>query len=228
MSGTLVSGTNPFSSIPRSGTRSVRGRAPSPDPSSIMTGIIDTHVVSPPPPAAAAASEAGSNATLERITALESQVCSLEAKFMELLVKLDEVSSCVSTSSTPRRQAAAGASPTASNMTFGDLQSQDLPDAPPPVDVAGAVHLATREWVVGPKTPVLPDVSPMHIATQEAVEGPKAPEHTIEHPEGYRPVNCSCSVRARAVEIGPVLANELKAEGSLFSGRDLAGRGNLF
>lgn len=221
MSGTLVSGATPFPAIPKSGTRSVRARAPSPEPSSAMTGIIDTGVVPP------VASEAGSNAALERITALENQVSTLEAKFMELLVKLDEVSSCVSTSSTPRRQTAAGASsPTATNITFGDLQSQDLPDAPlPPVDIASAAHLATREWVEGPKTPV-PDVSPMCIATQEAGEGPKMQGHTIEHPEGYRPVNCSCS--ANSVEIGPVLANELKAEGSLFSDRALAGRGNLF
>ena len=106
-------------------------------------------------------------------------------------------------------------------MTFGDLQSQELPDAPPLVDdVAGAVHLATREWIEGPV--LLADVSRMHIA------GPEAPEHTIQHPDGYRPVNCSCSLRAHSVEIGPVVANELKAEGSLFSDRDLAGRGNLF
>lgn len=226
MSGTLVSGTIPFPSIPTSGTMSVLGSRPSPDPASAMTGIMHPGVVP------AAASEVDLEATLERVTALENQVCSLEAKFMELLVKLDEVSSCVSTSSTPRRQAAAGASPTTSNATFEDLQVQHLADAPspspllPPVNVTAAVRLATREWVEGPRvSALLPDTSsPMDISTQESVEGSKTLGHSVGHLEGYTPVNCSCSVR----DFGPVLAMAAGAEESGFSDRALASRGNLF
>lgn len=208
MSGTLVSdtlpsGPTPFrSAIQMSGTRSVRKRA---DPASAMTETIATRVVPP------SASEAGSQATLERVTALENQVSTLEAKVLELLVKLEEVSSCVSTTSTPRPQAAAGASPTISSVTFEDLQAQQLVDAPPPVGVPIAVCRATRDWVEGPQ---LPDASSsVQVATSVKVEEPKlldasqvaasgrvkepktspTPEHTFEHPEGYRPVNCSCA-----------------------------------
>ena len=188
VSDTLASGATPFSSaIPKPGTRSVRKRAQSPDPASAITETIDTRVVS----------EAGSQATLERVTALENQVSTLEAKVVELLVKLEEVSSCVSATSTPRPQAAAGASPTISSITFGDLQAQHLADAPPPVGVPIAVRRATRDWVEGPKTPELLDASSsMQVATSDKVEEPKTsptPEHTFEHPEGYRPVNCSCA-----------------------------------
>lgn len=242
VSGTLASGTTSFSGMPISGTRSVRGRAPSPDPASAMTGIINTRVMPP------AASEAGSEAALERITALENQVSRLQATVMEVLVKLHEVSSCVSTSSTPRRQAAIGPSPTTSNMTF-----EDLPDAPPPLDAATAVHLATREWVEGPKTPEqvasavhaatqkwvdgpkmseLPAVSPVQVATRESAEGPKTPPtraHTMKHPEGYRPVNCSCA-RSWSPEVDavmPMLADAGVAANA-FSVRGIASRGNLF
>ena len=211
VSDTLASGPTPFpSAIPMSGTRNVRKRA---DPVSAMTETIDIGVVPP------SASETGSQATLERITALENQVSTLEAKVVELLVKLEEVSSCVSTTSTtPRPQAAAGASSTLSSTTFEDLQAQHLPDAPPPpAGVPIAVRRATIEWVEGPKTPELPDASssvqiatsvkaeepklpdasvPMHVAASERVEEPKTsptPGHTFEHPEGYRPVNCVCA-----------------------------------
>lgn len=189
VSGALASGMTPFSGVPMSGTGSVRGRAPSPDPASDM---MDTRIDQPP-----TATEAGSEATLERVTALENQVSCLETKVVELLVKLEEVSSCVSTGSTPGRQAAAGASPTASDITFEELQARRLSDAPPPVNVAAATDLATREWVEGPKTPELPDVpSPVQVTLGERVEEPMVsplPEHTIEHPEGYKPVNCDCS-----------------------------------
>ena len=149
VSGTLTSGTTPFSGtplsgVPVSGSRSARERAPSPDLD--HTTMRKIHPRVPPPPPQAASAAAGSEA-LERITALENQVSSLGAKVMEMLVRLDEVSSCVSTGSTPRRHAAVGVSPTTSNITFEDLQAQLLRDAPsplpPPADVAAAVHLAT-------------------------------------------------------------------------------------
>lgn len=211
-----------------SGTRSVRARAPSPAPASAMTGIIKTQVVPP------AASEADSGATLERVTALENQVSGLEAKVMELLVKLEEVSSCVSTSSTPRQQAAAGASPTISNITFDDLQARHLSRTPPPALMENAVHLATKEWVEGPKTPELSaaSLSPVQIAVREIKEEPKMspmPEHTIEHPEGYRPVNCNCT-REPSVEVDAVVPRETDAgaEANAFSVDAVASRGNVF
>lgn len=253
VSGTLASGMTPFCGVPVSGTRSARGRGPSPDSdSAAMMGIIHTRVPRP------AASEAGSEA-LERITALENQVSSLGAKVMEMLVRLDEVSSCVSASSTPQRQATVGASPTTSNITFEDLQAQNLQDAatPSPANVTTAAHLATREWVEGPKTPEVPGASsPMQVSTQEWVEGPKTPEvpdasspmqvsiqgcvegpkerveeskmspmpeHTVEHPEGYKPVNCSCA-RPRAQGNDMVMPTEVDP----FSVDEIASRGNVF
>lgn len=209
VSDTLASGPTPFpSAIPMSGTRSVRKRAHSPDPASAVTETIDIRVVPP------TASEASSQATLERVTALENQVSTLEAKVVEMLVKLEEVSSCVSTTSTSRPQAAAaGASSTLSSTTFGDLQAQHLADAPPSVGVPIAVRRATMEWVGE-----TPDASsPVQIATSVKVDEPKIPdasslmqvassergeeqktsptlEHTFEHPDGYRPVNCSCAM----------------------------------
>ncbi|KAF6227102.1 hypothetical protein HO133_008543 [Letharia lupina] len=234
MSGTLVtgalaSGTTPFPGNPMSGTRSVRGgAAPSLDPASAVTGKSDTRVQ---PPAAA---EAGSEATLERVTALENQVSGLEAKAMGLLVRLEELTSCVSASSTPRLQAAAGASPTTGSVTFGDLQARHLADAPPPpVNVATAAHLATREWVEGPKTPELPDASSaMQVAIRERVEErktPPMPEHTIEHPEGYRPVNCSCTM-LWSPEVDAVMPREANAgaDANAFPVDGIASRGNLF
>ena len=229
VSGTLASGTTPLSGTPMSGgTRSVRERAASPQSASAPAGIIGTRVAPP------AALEAGSEATLERVTALENQVSGLEAKVMELLVKLEEVSSCVSASSTPRQQAAAGASPTISTITFEDLQAQRFSRTPPPVDVEAAVHLATREWVEGPKTPELPDASsPVQVAVRERVEEPKrpsTPEHTVEHPEGYKPVNCSCT-RDSSMEangVMPVPEADAEAPANPFSVDDIASRGNVF
>ena len=233
MSGTLVSGTlasrmTPFSRIPMSGTRSVRARAPSPAPAPAMTGITKTQVEPP------AASEAHSGATLERVTALENQVSGLEAKVMELLVKLEEVSSCVSTSSTPRQQAAAGASPTISNITFEDLQAQHLSRTPPPALMENAVHLATKEWVEGPKTPELPaaSLSPVQIAIREIKEEPKTPpmpEHTIKHPEDYRPVNCNWTKEV-SLEVDAVVSGETDAgaEAKAFSVDAIASRGSVF
>ena len=186
VTGTLASGTTPCSDIPLSVPKGVLKRVPSPIHASAMTSITPTQIAAPPP--TAAASEAGSEATLERVTALENQVSGLESKVMELLVKLDEVSSCVSSSSTPRRQAVAGASPTTSDGPFEDLQARHLSIAtlPPPLSVITAARRATREWVEGPKTPELLS-SPMEIAAsemvkEEAMELPKW-EHTVEHAE---------------------------------------------
>lgn len=224
VSGTLASGTTLFPSVPKG----VQVRAASPVPASPTKGISASLVVPP------TASEAGSDATLERVTALENQVSSLEAKVMELLVKLEEVSSCVSTSSsTPRRQAAAGASPTTSDVSFGDLQAQHLSGAPKSVGFATAAHLATKEWVEGPRTPRLLDGSPpVQVAIRERVEEPKTPpalEHSIEHAQGYKPVNCSCA-NPSSPEIDAVVLREADpgVKANAFSVYDMASRGNLF
>lgn len=150
---------------------------------------------------------------------------------MELLVKLEEVSSCVGNKSTPRPQAVAGASPTTSNITFGDLQAQQLADAPPPVAIT--VRRATRDWVEGSKTLELPIASsPVQVATSVKVEEPEtAPtlEHTFEHLEGYRLVNCSCTTSG-SLETEAVLPKEADAgaQTDMFSALELASRGNLF
>ena len=206
--------------------------APGGDAASTADTMVSGTLVSGTRVAPPAASEAASEATLERVTALENQVSGLEAKVMELLVKLEEVSSCVSTSSTPRQQAAAGASPTISNITFEDLQAQRFSRTPPPVDVETAVHLATREWVEGPKTPELPDASsPVQVAVRERVEEPKrpsTPEHSIQHPEGYKPVNCSCTRESSMKAAAIVPEADAEAQANVFSVDDIASRGNVF
>ncbi|KAF6232030.1 hypothetical protein HO173_009867 [Letharia columbiana] len=104
---------------------------------------------------------------------------------------------------------------------------------PPPVHVATAAHLATREWVEGPKTPELPDASSaMQVAIRERVEErktPPMPEHTIEHPEGYRPVNCSCTM-LWSPEVDAVMPREANAgaDANAFPVDGIASRGNLF
>ena len=80
-----------------------------------------------------------------------------------------------------------------------------------------------------PITPEIPDASPsMQISTQGRVKGPEEerktpsmPEHTVEHPEGYRPVNCSCA----ASETGVVMP---RIEVNAFPADEIEGRGNLF
>ena len=222
VSGTLASGTTLFPSVPRD----VQPRAPSPVPASPTKGSINESPAAPP-----AASETGSNATLERVTALENQVSSLEAKVMELLVKLAEVSSCVSTSSTPRRQqAVAGASPTATNVSFEDLQAQRLSDAPRPLNLATATHLATKEWVEGPDhSDAAP---PVQVTIRERVEEPTTlptPEHSIAHADGYKPVNCSCGDPSSPKNDAVVpKEGDAGAETNEFSVNDMASRGNLF
>ena len=195
VSDTLASAATPFPNItiPDIHLSSAGSVRPSPDATCAMTGIIDTHVTTtttttPPPPAA-------ETACLERVTALESQVSNLEAKVLELLVKVDEVSSCVGSSSTSARQAVAGTSATSSNVSFEDLQAQDLAHTPATVDVTAATRRATREWVEGPETT---DTSlPMQIATEkvkvEELEAKMSPklEHAVEHPEEHMPVDCS-------------------------------------
>lgn len=203
MSGTFVSMTPTVSGTPMFMTRNVRGDAPSLQPTSAMTGMNGTQVAPP------AVSEAAlRQATLERVTMLENQVSSMNNVIQELRDRVNEQSSCASNSSITGRQAAAGASPTTSNITSEDLQAQHLSDAErPAVNGAIPVSLATKEWVEGPKTPEhvskgatheceLPDAPPMQAATEEVVEKPKTPstvKHTIKHAEGFGPVNCSCS-----------------------------------
>ena len=203
MSGTFIPMTPTVSGTPMFVTRNARGDAPSSQPTSAMTGMIGTQVAPP------AASEAAlRQATLERVTMLENQVSSMNNVIQELRDRVNEQSSCVSNSSTPRRQAAAGAFPTTSNITFEDLHAQHRSEvAPPAVSGATPVYLATREWVEGPKPSEqvskdttmeceLPDAPPVQAATRDSVEQSKTPstiKHTIKHAEGFGPVNCSCS-----------------------------------
>ena len=203
MSGTFVPMTPTVSGTPMFMTRNVRGDAPCPQPTSAPTGMNGTQVAPP------AASEAAlQQATLERVTMLENQVSSMNNVIQGLRDRVNEQSSCASNSSIPHQQAAAGASPTTSNITFQDRQAQHLSDGEPPaVNGTTPVYLATREWVEGPKTPEqvskdttkeceLPDASPMQAATEESVQKLKTPltvKHTIKHAEGFGPVNCSCS-----------------------------------
>ena len=164
MSGTFVPVTSTVSGAPMFMTMNVRGETLNPQPTSAVMGMNGTQVA---PPAA-------QQATLERVTMLENQVSSMTNKIQELTDRVNEQSSCASDTSTPRGQAAAGASPTTGNITFEDLQAQ-RPDAErAAVNGAIPVSLATREWVEGPKTPV-------------------TVKHTIKHAEGFGPVNCSCS-----------------------------------
>ena len=138
---TYVSGTlaTPIPNIPipdihLSGTGSVH---PSPDASCVMTGKVHTPITTTPPP--------GSEmACLERVTALESQVSNLEAKVLELLVRLDEVSSCVGSGSTPAPQAVASSSATMGSCRFEDVRGQSLAHAPPTFDFIAATRRATR------------------------------------------------------------------------------------
>ena len=203
MSGTFVPIAPTVSGTPMFVTRNVPSDAPGPQSTFAMVGTNGTQVAPP------AASEAAlRQATLERVTMLENQVSSMTNTIQELTDRVNEQGSCATNRSTPRQQAAAGASPTTSNITFQDLQAQHLSDAEPPaVNGAIPISLATREWVEGPKTPEqvskdmtqeceLPDASPVQATTRENVEQPKTPlavKHTIKHAEGFGPVNCSCS-----------------------------------
>ena len=183
---TFASGLTPMPNIPMSIPRSFPAQSPTPEPTFAMTEPAPTQTVAPTVLKAKAETEARSGATLERVTALESQVSGLESKVGDLLVKLDEVSSpCVSSrSTTPNPQAVAGgcASPTTSNVTFEDLQARNVPDT-----AATTARRATMEWVQGSK---ISDAvsSPMEVATMVMAEGeanglPRL-EHTIEHAEG--------------------------------------------
>ena len=198
-SSTFVSGTTPILSVVpmSSNTGSLREKAPSAEPTSALTGMFQTQVA---PPATAAA-EAGSSATLERVTALENQVSGLEAKVMDILVRLDESQGSVSSSSKPQ-QAVAGSFPTAaSDNKIDGLQTRQpsflATVTTAPVNEAAATRLATKEWVGGPQTPHASS-PPVPIAKrkredEEQETRPPRLEHTIDHEEGYRPVNCGCT-----------------------------------
>ena len=164
-----------------------------------MTEAVPTQTVAPT--ILKAEAEASSDATLERVTALESQVSGLESKVVDLFVKLDEVSSSgvSSRSTTPYPQAVAGGCdcPTTGDVTFQGLQARNVPDT-----AATTARRATMEWVQGSK---ISDAvsSPMEVATpmevtttvmvEEEANGSPKLQHTVEHAEGYRPVNCSCT-----------------------------------
>ena len=70
---------------PTSAPRSVRGQAPSPDPSHLRP---DTQVSGP-------AVQSGRDETLARVTALEGQVQRLEGRFQDLLDRLNELNSAL-------------------------------------------------------------------------------------------------------------------------------------
>ena len=171
--------------------RSFRSQAPSPEPTFARTETAPAQTVAPT--ILKAEAEASSEATLERVTALESQVSGLQSKVIDLSVKLDEVSSYISSRMTPNPQAVAGgyASPTTSDVTFQDLQARNVPDI-----AATTARRATIEWVQGSKISNAVS-SPVETATilkvEEEVIGTKKLQHTIEHAEGYRPVNCNCT-----------------------------------
>lgn len=204
MSGTLVPGplastTTPLPVIiPASNPRSV----PSPEEenrTTTMTGT--TH----PQAAAPASSEtAQAEATLERITALENQVSSLEGKVLDLLVRLDEVSSCAGAdSTTPRRQenqqqgqqeqAAAGAAlsfPVTSDVTtYEDLQNLSNPAAaaatasPPAAAQLALVNAAG--------------------APSERVEGPKAQDTSLSSSLSSSPVDIAAAVQDAEISSRP-------------------------
>lgn len=210
VSGTLTSATTLVPDVPLSSTRNERIGAPNPAPVSAAIGIVPTPVALPPPPPRV--SEAGSVATLERVTALEGQVSGLEAKVVELLVRLEEVNSCVSAGSTPRRQAFGG-----------DPQARRLPGA-------SSAQLETREWVEGPRAGgILGEEAPVPIAIRERVgesKTPSVPEYTAELPEGYMPIDHSCA-GLWSLQDGAVTP-DAGAEANAFSSLDMASRGNLF
>ena len=70
---------------PTSAPRSVRGQAPSPDPSHLRP---DTQLPGP-------AVQSGGDETLARVTALEGQVQRLEGRFQDLLDRLNELNSAL-------------------------------------------------------------------------------------------------------------------------------------
>ena len=70
---------------PTSAPRSVRGQAPSPDPSHLRS---DTQIPGP-------AAQSGRDETLARVTALEGQVQRLEGSFQDLLDRLNELNSAL-------------------------------------------------------------------------------------------------------------------------------------
>lgn len=70
---------------PTSAPRSVRGQAPSPDPSHLRP---DTQLHGP-------AVQSGRDETLARVTALEGQVQRLEGRFQDLLDRLNELNSAL-------------------------------------------------------------------------------------------------------------------------------------
>ena len=124
---------------PTSAPRSVRGQAPSPDPA---------HVRGPQLPPLNLRSN--SDATLERVTALEDQVARLEAGFKELLVRLDELNSTLNSPVSVvhvHRQAEAGESATASHDRKDDRMSMSE-------ERVGPSHAdLIQEWAHGAQRP---------------------------------------------------------------------------
>jgi len=145
-------------SIPRSmPSRGARSFAPSPEPAAMQIDAPN-----------------GSNATLERVTVLESQVARLEANFLMLRVKLQEIESSVGPTPAPRSPVADSAS-TANNNTIrrpSTMMIHRIINQPSPIEL--------------PAGPALTDVD-------EGWDGEVTPKHTVAHTEGFRPDNCICA-----------------------------------
>jgi len=154
---------NSFSSAP---ARSVRSFAPSPEPAPMQSTF------------AAGPAHSGSDATLERVTVLENQVAQLEASFLKLRVKIQEIESLVG----PTRVTL---TPVADSAATANIVQKDAPirrpstmnihkilDQPSPIEL--------------PAGPALTDV---------AEEGEQTPKHTVVHTEGFVPSNCICARR---------------------------------
>ena len=196
-------GASPVVSVAEA--RNIRSEAPSPEPAFAVRATVPITQRTEPPKTVEPRDQASSNATLERVTALESQVSGLQSTVVDLLVKLDERTSCSLTPSEPQAVAAGCVLPpappqtTTTDLTFTELQATAAP-------LATMTRRATLEWVQGPNTldvssssssPSLAatvetdTVMKMEEEEAEVAVGSKA--HTIQHPEGYTPVNCSCA-----------------------------------
>ena len=134
----------------------MRGQAPSPDL---------VHIRGPQLPPLNLPS--GSNATLERVTALEDQVARLEAGFRELLVRVDELNSTLNSPVSivhVHRQAEAGESATATCDRKDARMSVSERVGPSHADL---VH----EWAHGAERPYVFEVSSVMPRNSESSKG---------------------------------------------------------
>ncbi|KAK4696332.1 hypothetical protein P7C71_g1563, partial [Lecanoromycetidae sp. Uapishka_2] len=170
-------------SVPRSEPpRGMRSFAPSPEPASMQPTFI------------AGLTNSGSDATLERVTVLENQVAQLEAQFLKLRVKLQEIESSVAIAPATLAPIADRAS-TANSDTGRKLSIMEV--APSTLYTA-----SIRSPVIG-DTPIRrPSTMNIHkvvnhASTFELPAGPAmrtvaedtdsevTPKHTVAHAEEY-------------------------------------------